>query len=100
MNRGWKISALGLLAAIVGIGLALQRQANQQLRGEAELVREQNHELVALRTERERLTHAQLPASGLEHLRADHAALGRLRDEVDALRARVKAMEQAESKAP
>ena len=97
-NRTGNFFALALLALVVGTGLALQRHANEELRGEAEMLREQNREVTRLRDEQKKLLDAQLPADELARLRADHAAVGQLRDEVDALRAHVTGMEKAEAK--
>ncbi|MDB6128572.1 MAG: hypothetical protein JWM35_2468 [Verrucomicrobia bacterium] len=98
MNRTGKFFALALLALGVGTGLALQRHVNLELRGEAELLREQNREVARLRDEREKLLGVQPPAAELARLRADHVAVAQLRDEVDALRTGVTGMEKAEAK--
>lgn len=94
----WLIAGVALLAIVVGSGLALQRHANQELRDAALLLREQNRESDDLRAEHDRLMQRQISTAELERLRADHADLARLRDEVDQLRAHVQAMEQAEAK--
>ena len=54
-----------------------------QLRDEIVLLREQNRELVRLRAENQRLAAALPPAAQLEALRADHAAVARLRSELE-----------------
>jgi cell division protein FtsB len=65
-----------------------------ELRGEVELLRDQHREVGRLQAEQARLQAAQIPAPELENLRADHAAVGRLRSEVEALRTRVRELEQ------
>jgi hypothetical protein len=85
------LSALLLAAALVAGGaLWLQRQAAAELQSEVALLRDQQAELARLRAENERLTAAQVPAAKLDAMRADHAAIGRLRQEVGALDAGLK----------
>ena len=96
MRIHWQLPALALLVLIIGAGLALQRQANGELRGEIALLREQNRELDRLRVEKRRLVNAQVAAAELESLRADHAAIARLRGEIETAKARLIEMERAE----
>jgi hypothetical protein len=84
-------SSLGfflVLAALVvggGIGLALQWRQSITLRVELERSRFRAEEMAHLRSENQRLREKQIPAVELERLRADHAALPRLRAEIEAL---------------
>jgi len=95
MRISWPILGVGSLAVLVGAGLVLQRGFNQELREEVALLREQNRVIPQLRLDQQRLRAAQIPPERLEGLRADHAAVERLRGEVDNLRSRVREMEQA-----
>lgn len=83
---GWL--GLGGLAVIGGIVLALQRQATGQLRHERAIVQEENRSAARRRAESGSAT-AQGLATELSALRADRAALARLRAEIDLLKARV-----------
>ena len=91
----WLAALLLALAVVAGVALWLQRQAASQLRDEIALLREQNRELARLRAESQRLAAALPPAGELERLRADHAAVARLRGEIAGLRARVEQRENA-----
>src|SRR3989442_17484 len=88
-----QISSLGFIAVIAALavagsfGLVRQRQKAIALRNEIELARIEGCELVRLRAENQRLREKQIPPADLERLRADHAALPRLRSEMEALRA-------------
>ena len=78
-----------MVAALViagGAGLVLQWQQTMQLRGELERARFETEKLAQLRAENQRLRDRQIPAEKLEALRADHAALPRLRAELEALK--------------
>lgn len=80
-----------VVAALVvasGLGLSSQWQKTTQLRGELEQVRFERDEVARLRAENQRLHARQIPAIELEALRADHAALPRLRAELEALQPR------------
>ena len=99
MRITWRLLALAMLALTIGVVLALQRQANGELRTVIGLLREQNHEADRLQAERARLVNAQVSTTELEKLRADHAALARLRGEMEAAKARIIEMERAESAA-
>jgi uncharacterized protein HemX len=94
MRVNWQSVGVVLLGLGVGAGLALQRQRTDELRGEVELLRDQHREVGRLQAAQARLQAAQIPAQELENLRADHAAVGRLRSEVEALRMRVRELEQ------
>lgn len=98
MRITWQLLALAMLTVIVGAVLALQRQANGELRDVIGLLREQNHAVDRLRAERTRLVQAQVSATELENLRSDHAAVERLRSEIEVAKARITEMERAESK--
>jgi hypothetical protein len=82
--RGARFTAglLLVLALVAGAWLWLQRQAAETLRAELALLREQNIELARLRADNEQLKASQLPTQELERLQADHAAVLRLRTEV------------------
>ena len=67
------------LLIVGGAGLLAQRQQTILLRSKLELARFETEELARLRVENERLRGLQLPAAKLEALRADHAAVARLR---------------------
>jgi Tfp pilus assembly protein PilN len=97
MRTTWRLLALAMLTFSVGAVLALQRQANGELRTVVGLLREQNHEVDRLRAEQTRLVKVQVSATELENLRADHAAVARLRGEIEAAKARTTEMERAES---
>lgn len=71
-----------------GAGLASRWQETMLLRGEIGLLRLDVSELERLRAENLRLREKQIPATVLEVLRADHAALPRLRAEIEALNKR------------
>ncbi len=77
-----------LLAALVvagGAGLWSQWLQTISLRTELETARAEVGELDRLRVENTRLRGQQIPTAQLEALRADHAALPRLRAELDSL---------------
>ena len=80
-----------MMAALIlagGVGLAAQRQKTMMLRSELDLARRETGERERLRAENRRLRDGQIPVAELEMLRADHAALPRLRAELEALRKR------------
>src|SRR5437868_14044571 len=99
MNYSWRIIFLTMLLLVVAGGLALQRQANAELRAEIALVRAQNQKVERLKAEITRLSAAPTAAAELERLRAEHTATTRLRDEVDGLRQRVRAMDEPQRQA-
>ena len=77
-----------VLAALVvggGIGLTLQWRQAMTLRTELERAKFNAEERAHLRAENQRLREKQISAIELERLRADHAALPRLRAEIEAL---------------
>jgi hypothetical protein len=85
-------SSLGFLIVIaalvvaVSVGVTSQWLRASALRGERDLLRVEAEELGRLQRENERLRAKQIPAAELEALRADHAALPRLRVELEALK--------------
>ena len=80
---------IGLLVAVAGLGLAQQWRQTLMLRGEVELARTDVVELARLQAENGRLRARQVSAAELEQLRADHAALPRLRAELEAAKRRI-----------
>ena len=66
-----------------------------ELRVEIAMLWDRQQELASLRRENERLRAAQPAAAQLEALRADHAAVARLRDEIEATREKLAAREKA-----
>ena len=86
----WSTVALLALAVVAGAGFALQRQSAAALQQEITLLREENHRLARLRAENQRLQADQVPVMEVERLRADHAALLRLRAEIEEMKARAK----------
>ena len=76
---------LTVLIIAGGVGLALQWQQTMLLRGELDGLHDQERELKALRAANERLREQQVSTAELSALRADHAAVGRLRAELSAL---------------
>ncbi len=97
MRPSWSFPALAILALLLGGALVLQRQSNEELRALIALLREQNQAMDRVQTERSRLVRAQLSAAELESLRADHAAITRLRAEIQTAEARVIELERAEA---
>ena len=86
--------ALGAMAIAMAAGLLLQRQSGAALRAELEMLKEESRERTRLRDENARLVSQQIPAAELERLRADHAALVRLRGEIEELKSRARQMAQ------
>ena len=86
MKSWWKFFPAFLLA-IIAVTLARQWQTRVELLGELAEWRGRQAELAGLRLENQRLTASQVSPAELENLRADHAAIGRLREELDALKA-------------
>lgn len=87
----WLPLALLTLALMAGAAFLLQRQQGETLRAELALRRDEQAAVARLRLENARLKAAQPPAADLERLRADRAALARLRSEIDGLTARAEA---------
>lgn len=83
----WLSALLLALAIVAGAAFWLQRQSGAQLREEAALLRDEHRQLDQLRAENLKLVAAQPPAAELDRLRADHAAVGRLRAEIERLKA-------------
>jgi len=79
---------IGLAALVIGGGavLAMRWQETMLLRSALELARMETADLQRLRADNRRLREKQIPAGELEALRADHAALPRLRAELEALK--------------
>ncbi len=76
--------AAGLLAVVAGGVLTVQRRVASQLRDEVELLRAaQSREIARLQAENRRLSAMLVPAGALENLRVEHAAIVRLRDEIE-----------------
>jgi Tfp pilus assembly protein PilO len=91
MNFARHIGFLVVLAVVIAGAawlLTSQRQQATQLRVERDTLRFELSEQARLRAENERLRALQIPAADLEHMRADHAALPRLRAELEALQRR------------
>lgn len=84
---GFGIIVLTLVAAVVLLVLGRQWLTTAELRSSLELARGHTDELSLLQTENRRLKEKQVSAAELERLRADHAALPRLRAEVEAVKA-------------
>jgi ABC-type phosphate transport system auxiliary subunit len=70
---------------VIGVALALQRQATITLRRELAQVRSNTAGLERLRAENRRLRDNQISAAELARLRANHTSLQRLWSELDAL---------------
>jgi Tfp pilus assembly protein PilN len=88
MKRRSSLGFLVLIGAIVvavGAGMLSQWRQTLALRGELELARATMTELGRLREENQRLRARQIPTAELDRLRADHAALPRLRRELETL---------------
>jgi len=76
------------VAVALGLALGWQRLAMGPLRAELEVQRDRQTEVRGLRAEHERLRAQQVPAAELERLRADRAAIARLRGEMTAVQTR------------
>lgn len=76
---------------VAGAGVALQWQTSESLRREIGWLKDDNQALARLRAENARLKAAQTPAEEIERLRADHAAMLRLRGEIEQMRRRAEA---------
>jgi len=89
-RRRWIVA--GLLAVAAAAIIAVQRRIGTELRGEVELLRAaRQREVARLEAENRDISSTLVPNADLEHLRADHAVVVRLRGEVDALKAREQA---------
>ena len=88
-HRTWGMVVAAILIALAaGVGVAREWSETQALRAEVELARTEAAALGRLRNENQSLRAQQLPPAELARLRADHAALPRLRSELEALKAR------------
>ncbi len=89
------------LALVVGLAVAataslwLQRETRAVLQAELAQLREENAELGRVREERIRLVAQRTAPEEVSRLRADHAAVVRLRGEIEALRESVERREAA-----
>ena len=97
--RWFSVVLLGL-ALVAGAALLLQRHATEALRSELALLRDENREVARLRAEQQCLKAAEVPAAELERLCADHAALIRLRAEINRLKNRADQKARANASAP
>jgi hypothetical protein len=85
--RHWITLAL-LIAAITGFGrMLIERQETTALRSEIEILQQETKRLAQLRADRERLIAEKVSDAELQRLRADRAALVRLRNEISTLEA-------------
>lgn len=82
----WMAAGCGLLAVIAGAAWWLHAQEAEVLRGEIAMLREERGEREKLQAENRRLATQAAPAEEVARLRADHAAIGRLRTEIETLR--------------
>jgi hypothetical protein len=90
MSRArWIFVVGGVAVCVIGGGVAFGRMETARLRYELQGLREQCARKVELRAENARLRSGQISEEELERLRADHAALPRLRAEIEALRKRI-----------
>jgi hypothetical protein len=76
---------LAALTIAGGTALAMQWRQSMELRVALEHAKSDADELARLRDENRRLRAQQIPPAELERLRSDHAALPRLRAELEAL---------------
>ena len=82
------VATVVIIAASSVAAVLAQRQKAALLRVERETVRMELGEVERLRAENLRLRGLQIPAEKLEQMRADHAALPRLRAELEAMQRR------------
>ncbi len=89
---GW----IGIVGILCSGAFLLLRQHERRLELNREIValRQQNDHVAQLQQAHQQLTAAEPPAAELERLRADHAAISRLRAEIDGLNARITAAQQ------
>jgi len=87
----WLSLAFFAAALVAGASLWIQHQATLAFRSEVDLLRDESRRLAQVRAEHQRLLSAQPPAAELDRLRADHAALVRLRTEIDQMKTRADA---------
>lgn len=82
----WIAGMLLVVAAVAGAALWLQRQEAEALRGELTWLREEQSELARLEAEHRRLMANAVQTEELARWRNDHAAVVRLRSEIEATR--------------
>lgn len=98
-RAGWFV--LGGLAVSVGIMLGLQQQAAAELRRERAMIQEENSAAAGQRTVAPvRDAASKDAAAELSALRADRAALARLRTEIEQLKTRFEAIQPAPATEP
>ncbi len=85
----WGFVLGGLGVGALGGGVVFARMETTELRYERLALREQCARIEEVRAENARLRAAQISPEELARLRADHAALPRLRAEIEALRKRI-----------
>jgi hypothetical protein len=95
VSARWISAGLLAMAAVAGAALWLQRQAAADLRDEIALLRGDQREIARLRTENQRLAEALPPEEKMQELRADRAAVVRLRGEIERTRGNLEARERA-----
>ena len=86
-HASWRffLTAVAVVVGVTGVGLYLQWNENVHLRTQRELGLMELDDTNRLKAENRRLREFQLSAADLERLRADHAALVRLRAEFESL---------------
>ncbi len=93
--RHWIVLGL-LIAAITGFGrMLIERQETTALRSEIEILHQETKRAAQLRADRERLLSEKVSDAELQRLRADRAALLRLRSEIRTLEANADRMTKA-----
>ena len=90
----WLTGIFGALAVLAGAAWWLQTQEAEVLRGEIAMLREERGEWMKLQEENRRLAAQAAPADDVERLRADRAAIGRLRAVIETLRAKTEVSAQ------
>jgi hypothetical protein len=78
-------------ALVAGVAWWVQVQEAEALRAEVALLRDERSELARVRAENLRLAAEQPPSEEIERLRADRAAIFRLRGEIETLKAAAEA---------
>jgi len=82
----WAVAFFILLFAAGGVVLSLQRQSIAKLRVEMKQLSVENKQVERLRIENQKLSAGQVSAIELDRMRDDHAALPRLRSEIQTLK--------------
>jgi len=90
----WIAGVLVVLASVSGAALGLQRREAEVLRGQIALLREERGEWQQMGEENRRRAAEQVVPEELARLPADHAAVVRLRGEIERLRESVQARER------